>query len=248
MAENRMLLSTIAASAAMHAAILICGPPRPEVSGETGRERLVVSFGSEELPEVTAREALPEIAPAPQELLREPDPPELPVLEWEDDPFPLELEDDLGPVMETELPRVDEELLMPPEALTWRMQPKTEPPSVCPSEPKAPGAPEHTAGRARNARATYLTAVASRIQEAKRYPETARRDGTTGTARVAFVLSGEGRVLSARVVDSAGSAALDREALATVERAMPYPRIPEELGLSEFRLTVPIAFRLEGRR
>lgn len=238
MAKNKTLLSTIAASAAMHAAILICGPPRPEVSGETGRQKLVVSFGSEELPEVTAREALPEIAPAPQELLREPDPPELPVLEWEDDPFPLELEDDLGPVMEAELPRVDEELLMPPEALTWRMQPKTEP----------PGAPEHTAGRVRNARATYLTEVASRIQEAKRYPETARRDGTTGTAKVAFVLSEEGRVSSARIVNSAGNTILDREALATIERAMPYPRIPEELGLTECRLTVPIAFRLEGHR
>ncbi len=243
-----MLLSAMAASVAMHAAILFCGPPLPEVSGETGRERLIVSFGSEELPEVTARVTLPEIAKPPQEAFQETDPPELPVLEWEDDPFPLKLEDDPLPAMKQELARVDEELLMPPEALAWRTRPENEPPSVRPSDPEPPGTPAHTAGRIRNARAAYLTEVASRLQEAKRYPETARRDGTTGTAKVAFVLSEEGRVLSARIVNSAGNTTLDSEALATVERAAPYPRIPEELDLSEFRLTVPIAFRLKGRR
>jgi periplasmic protein TonB len=61
----------------------------------------------------------------------------------------------------------------------------------------------------------------------------------TGVATVQFLLDGRGRVTSARLARSSGVAAFDREALAMVRRASPFPPHPEGRA-SDY--TIPVRF------
>ena len=117
-----------------------------------------------------------------------------------------------------------------------------------PSANKTPGNPRRTVGRVSDARTRFLARVLARIEKAKRYPVQARRKKIEGTAKVEFMLSAQGKILSVTVLSSSGNLSLDKEALAMVRRAGPYPRIPEELGLAEMKLSLPITFHLEQGR
>jgi protein TonB len=57
-----------------------------------------------------------------------------------------------------------------------------------------------------------------------------------------------GRVLSSSVVKSAGFDVLDKEALATLERAQPLPEPPAEVPGSTIALVVNIEFFLNPSR
>jgi periplasmic protein TonB len=65
---------------------------------------------------------------------------------------------------------------------------------------------------------------------------------TGGDATVAFSIDRAGRVLSAQIVKSSGSAALDKEAVALTKRASPVPAPPSDLTGSKLYLKVPIQF------
>ena len=86
--------------------------------------------------------------------------------------------------------------------------------------------------------------LAAHIERFKRYPAEARSREEEGTARVAFTIDHEGRLLSSRIVQSSGSAMLDEETLTMLARAQPMPRPPEQLSDSEFSFVVPVRFTL----
>ena len=71
-----------------------------------------------------------------------------------------------------------------------------------------------------------------------RFPAEARRRGEQGTAMVAFTLEAAGRVTNVSLVRGSGSAILDREALAMVRRASPFPP-----GSTSRRYTIPVSFQ-----
>ena len=73
----------------------------------------------------------------------------------------------------------------------------------------------------------------------KRFPSGA---AGTGVATVAFTIDRSGRVLSARLVRSAGDAALDAEAASLPRRASPVPAPPPDVGGGSITLAVPIRF------
>jgi protein TonB len=66
-----------------------------------------------------------------------------------------------------------------------------------------------------------------------------------GRALVSFTLSREGKVLTSRVATSSGNAALDREALAIVSRANPFPPFPAEKTGQQDSWTWPVEFDQE---
>jgi protein TonB len=72
----------------------------------------------------------------------------------------------------------------------------------------------------------YKSAIVSRINAAKRYPDEARSRAAHGVAVVTFSIDAAGRVGAASVQRSSGDAELDSDALATVRRAAPYPPPP----------------------
>jgi TonB family protein len=95
-----------------------------------------------------------------------------------------------------------------------------------------------------NAVPTWTTQIVAQLERYKRYPPEAQSRGEQGVAQVFFTLDRQGRVLESRVLQSSGSAALDAEALALLQRAQPFPTPPAELGGERVRLTVPIRFDL----
>jgi protein TonB len=63
-----------------------------------------------------------------------------------------------------------------------------------------------------------------------------------GTVSVHFVLSREGQLLSSAVTQSSGNATLDREALAILNRANPFPPFPAEKTIAKDSFDAPIQF------
>jgi len=60
--------------------------------------------------------------------------------------------------------------------------------------------------------------------------------------QVRFVVGSSGDVGSVGLAASSGSPILDKAALAAVQRAAPFPPIPEGAGRSSWSFTVPLAF------
>lgn len=87
----------------------------------------------------------------------------------------------------------------------------------------------------------YPGQVQVRVSRASRYPSAAK--GSKGEAHVTFTVAANGGVSSLKLSRSSGNSALDDAALAAVERAAPFPPIPEDAGRSSWTFTVPVAFR-----
>jgi protein TonB len=86
--------------------------------------------------------------------------------------------------------------------------------------------------------ATWRGQVMAHLNRRKRHPGGA----AGGTASVSFTIDRSGRVLSARLIRSSGSAILDREAVALARRASPVPAPPAGIGRSTVNLSVPVRF------
>lgn len=88
-------------------------------------------------------------------------------------------------------------------------------------------------------REAYGRKVNGHVQRFRRYPGEAARQRITGAVRVSISISGSGSLAAASVQASSGYPMLDKEALATVRRAAPYPKPPEGFGGSaRFSLTL----------
>jgi periplasmic protein TonB len=59
---------------------------------------------------------------------------------------------------------------------------------------------------------------------------------------VSFSVGANGGVSAIRIARSSGYAVLDEAALATVQRAAPFPAIPAGAGRSSWTFSVPLAF------
>jgi TonB family protein len=68
-----------------------------------------------------------------------------------------------------------------------------------------------------------LGMIRAKILRAKRYPHDARQQGIEGICGVLFAINPDGSLKLVRLMESSGFAVLDQEALATVERAAPFP-------------------------
>jgi TonB family protein len=90
----------------------------------------------------------------------------------------------------------------------------------------------------------YDVAVLGQLEHAKHFPARAAKRRVRGTAIVGFALDASGRVLVASLLKSSGDADLDRESLAVVYRAAPFPEPP--LGARR-QFAVDISFGTGGR-
>lgn len=59
---------------------------------------------------------------------------------------------------------------------------------------------------------------------------------------MAFTVDASGEISSRRLSKSSGSKVLDEAAIASIERASPFPPIPTELGRSQLEVSVPFKF------
>jgi TonB family protein len=86
----------------------------------------------------------------------------------------------------------------------------------------------------------WHTAVVSRLVGEKRYPPEAK--GEQGTAKLVFRIDRSGHLVESRIVQSSGSAVLDQETLALVERAQPFPTPPADISDAQLSFVVPMHY------
>ena len=88
------------------------------------------------------------------------------------------------------------------------------------------------------ARSAYLGKLRTHLERSKVNPRT----NLIGTAVVRFKVSSAGELLSHEVVKSSGNKVLDDAAIASVEKASPFPPIPSEVNRDHMELSVPFRF------
>jgi protein TonB len=117
----------------------------------------------------------------------------------------------------------------------------TAPPSVEAPAPRPAGPAE---GRVPQNAAVILSwqrSLLAQLQRHARYP--AQANHAHGVAKVTFKIDRSGHVVSSRIMQSSGSAALDEEALATITRAQPMPRPPADVPDDQLAfINVPIRY------
>ncbi len=86
--------------------------------------------------------------------------------------------------------------------------------------------------------AQYGAQVNRQVQRNRRYPAEAQRAGISGVVRVSIRIDSSGRLTAASIRASSGHDLLDREALATVRRASPFPKPPAGVAPASFSLSL----------
>lgn len=90
---------------------------------------------------------------------------------------------------------------------------------------------------------SWHSEIHQRLAKVKRYPRAALRYRSTGVSQVKVTVDSKGEVVAASLINSSGTQVLDKEAIATIQRAAPFPAPPETLlveGRVEF--IAPIVF------
>ncbi|MFP4466111.1 MAG: energy transducer TonB [Candidatus Goldiibacteriota bacterium] len=90
----------------------------------------------------------------------------------------------------------------------------------------------------------YNDMVKQRIQNARKYPYTARKHGVEGEVTAEFEIKRSGDIGQVKLVSSSGADILDNEALATVKRAAPYPEIPAVHKENILKKRITLIFKL----
>ena len=91
---------------------------------------------------------------------------------------------------------------------------------------------------------SYRDLLLAHIARFRQYPEDARRSGLKGSVEVGFMLNRNGSIGQTWVISSSGRPIFDREALASVRRAVPMPPIPADLPAT-LDISLPIDFEIE---
>jgi len=97
---------------------------------------------------------------------------------------------------------------------------------------------------AQEAMLRYQDKVKQRIEEVRKYPYWAKKQGIEGATYLKFSVLSNGSSQDIRIIRSSGFEILDEEAIATVKRANPFPSIPKEIDASFVQMEVSIVFKL----
>ncbi len=91
----------------------------------------------------------------------------------------------------------------------------------------------------------YTPIIVQKIFRQTSYPGRAVQRGWEGTVQMSVLISKSGEVERITITQSSEYAILDKAAVKAVERAAPFPEIPDELNTRVFDLSVPITFQLK---
>jgi protein TonB len=147
---------------------------------------------------------------------------------------PIEPPAPIEPDVPTPPPIIDEVIAVAP---TTTPEPETI--VIPPPEPTKPNQAEVD-----DAIGQYSGLLGRTIAKHKSYPKIAIRRGWQGKVILNLEIDGNGNVLSAKVRDSSGHAALDKEAIKMVKKAAPFPKPPVALQSQRFNIIVPVSFKL----
>ncbi|MCK4249372.1 MAG: TonB family protein [Candidatus Omnitrophica bacterium] len=91
----------------------------------------------------------------------------------------------------------------------------------------------------------YQDMIKQRIQEARRYPFRARKQGIEGIVNISFNVLSDGLSRNIQIIRSSGYKILDEEAVKTIKRANPFPPIPKEFYQDLISMQVNIVFKIK---
>jgi protein TonB len=124
--------------------------------------------------------------------------------------------------------------------------PTAPPAAVAPAHRPAAPAPGRVSRPSPAATVSWQRSLVAQLERNKRYPSAA--GGAQGTARLMFRIDRRGHLLTSRIVQSSGFAALDEETLALAKRAQPFPAPPADVGDDQLSFLVPIRYAASARR
>ena len=91
----------------------------------------------------------------------------------------------------------------------------------------------------------YTPLIVQKIFKKITYPGRAIDRGQEGTVRMAVLINKQGLIEKVTVTQESRYSALNKAAVRAVERAAPFPEIPDAINADLFELTVPITFKLK---
>ncbi|MEM8949958.1 MAG: TonB family protein, partial [Pseudomonadota bacterium] len=97
-------------------------------------------------------------------------------------------------------------------------------------------------GDVAGARADYQNIIRAWLQQHHVYPRRAQARRQEGVVLIRFVINREGRVIDYEIQQSSGYRLLDRAADNLIERAQPFPPIPNEINGTNMPFTIPLSF------
>ncbi len=182
-------------------------------------------------------EATPVMAAVPQPLPKEVKPiDELPVIASQEGPEQEnvkapDLEDFREAELEEGVEDIEEEVVeqpLPPQIAAMQQE------SVIAMRESSA---EELRGGSITAHSAYLGTLRTHLEKAKVNPRT----GFVGTAVVRFKVNTKGELVRREIVKSSGQKVLDDAALASVDKAAPFPAMPDELS-EDIEISVPFRF------
>ena len=91
----------------------------------------------------------------------------------------------------------------------------------------------------------YTPVIVQKIFKKITYPGRAIDRGQEGTVRMEVLINKQGVIEKVTVTQKSRYSALNKAAVRAVERAAPFPNIPDAINVDFFELTVPITFKLK---
>ncbi|RMG41638.1 MAG: energy transducer TonB [Candidatus Dadabacteria bacterium] len=91
---------------------------------------------------------------------------------------------------------------------------------------------------------SYEQSIIARIYSAKHYPLLSIKKREEGEALLYLVLDRNGQVLTYNIKRSSGFHRLDKEILAMVSRAAPFPALPANTTVDRIEFLIPVQFKL----
>ncbi len=124
----------------------------------------------------------------------------------------------------------------------------TAPPAAetVPEAPRSVAPAQGTGEHARRVRLAWQKELVAHFDRHKRYPSGRARQ--TAQIVVGFVLDRTGHIVSTSIVQGSGDAAFDEAALAMMRRSDPVPQPPPLVADEGLSFTLPVIFRVKGRR
>lgn len=90
----------------------------------------------------------------------------------------------------------------------------------------------------------YQDMIKRRIQEKRRYPVWAKKQGLEGAVEVSFIVLSQGSIKQVNIMRSSGMKVFDEEAVSTIKRAVPFPSIPSTV-VNQIQMQIRIVFNLD---
>jgi protein TonB len=219
--------AVLAAHAGLVALYLVTRPIEPPGS----REAPVVTIDLAPLPEAPSTQRQ-DMAPGPQT-----PPPEPEIIQSKPRPA----------VEPQERPQENPMLALPEHTLPEQKQEERKTPvlQTAPANAERSAIAPATSNAGRNAveaiPPSWISRLRAHLDSHRQYPQGRREEGVV---TLNFTMDRNGHILAQRVAKSSGSPALDKEALATLQRAQPLPPFPSSMTNALLNLNWPIRFSL----